>query len=111
MEVASWKVLCIANVSRVQSEVTHGGLGYGIDKERGFLLLVSLPLVLGDRALDVQALPRLEVVHVLGHGAVGVLLDDEVNGALLVDIADGGVWADDGLLHLRALVLGDDSSC
>jgi hypothetical protein len=66
--------------------------------------------LLGDGTLDIQALPRLEVVHVLGHGAVGVLLDEEVDGALLVDIGDGGVGADDRLLHLGAFVLGDDGS-
>lgn len=76
----------------------------------GHSLLVWRPLVLGDGTLDIKPLPWLEVVHVLGHGAVGVLLDDEVNGALLVNVADGGVGADDGLLHLRALVLGNDGS-
>ena len=44
----------------------------------------------------------------LGHGAAGVGLDYEVDTALLIYVADGRVGSDDGLLHLRALVLGDD---
>lgn len=75
------------------------------------LLLVRRPLVLRDRALDIESLAGLHVVHVLRHGSVGVLLDDELDGALLVDVARRGVRPDDGLLHLGALVLGNDSSC
>lgn len=86
----------------------HRGDARATRDQGDVLVLVGGPLVLGDGALDVQPLPGLEVVHVRGHGAVGVRLDEEVDGALLVDVADGRVGADHGLLHLGALVLGDD---
>lgn len=88
----------------------HGGDARAARDQGDVLVLVGGPLVLGDGTLDVQALPGLEVVHVRRHGPVRVLLDEEVDGALLVDVADGRVGADHGLLHLGALVLGDDGS-
>ena len=88
----------------------HGGDAGSSCNQGNVFMLVGRPLVFWDRALDVQTLPGLEVVHVLGHGSVGVLLDDEIDGALLIDIGDGSVGTNDGLLHLRALVLGDDGS-
>jgi len=72
------------------------------------LELVRGPWVLGDGSLDVQSLAGLHVMHVAGHGTVGVLLNNKVDGALLIDVADGCVWSDDGFLHVGALVLGDD---
>jgi hypothetical protein len=78
-------------------------------KERALLLFVLRPLVLWDGSLDVQPLAGLHVVHVARHGALLVLLDDEVDGTLLVDVASGRVRSNDGLLHVGALVLGDDS--
>jgi hypothetical protein len=84
---------------------------YTLFVQRNCPLFIFCPLVLWDRSLNIEPLARLHVVHVAGHGTLLVLLDDEVDGALLVDIADGCVGSDDGLLHVRALVLGDDSSC
>lgn len=80
----------------------------GWQGDGALLQFVSTVLELRNGAFDVKTLAGFHVVHVFGHWAVGVPLDDEVNGALLVYIADRRVRADDGLLHLRALVLCDD---
>jgi hypothetical protein len=50
-------------------------------------------------------------MHVLRHRAVGVGLDYEVDGTLLVYVANRCVWSDNWFLHLRALVLGNDGGC
>jgi hypothetical protein len=47
-------------------------------------------------------------VHVARHGALLILLDDEVDGTLLVDVADWRVRSNYGFLHLGAFVLCDD---
>lgn len=47
-------------------------------------------------------------MHVAGHCAIGVRLDDEINGALLINVANGCVRSDDGFLHFGTLVFRDD---
>lgn len=58
---------------------------------------VGLVLVLGDRTLEVEGVSGLELGDVGGHGAALVLLDEEVEEALIGDGGDGGVGTDDGL--------------
>ena len=73
-------------------------------------MLVRGPWVLGDRALEVEALAHVHVVHVLGHGPVRVLLDEQVNETDGIFVADWGVGPDRGLLVFRALVLRNESA-
>lgn len=47
-------------------------------------------------------------MHVLGHHAAGVFLDEQVDVPRSVLVGNGSVRADGRLLHLRALVLGDE---
>lgn len=89
-------------------ELVHGGNSSATSDQSDVVVLVGLPRVLGDRALHLKRLARYHVVHVLGHDATGVPLDNEVEVAGSVLVGDGGVWADGGLGHLRALVLGDE---
>ena len=89
-------------------ELVHGGDAGAASNQSNVVVLVLLPGVLGDGALHVEPLSGLHVVEVLGHGAARVLLDDEVEVADGVLVTDGGVGADDGLLHLRTLVLCDE---
>ena len=67
-------------------------------------MLVRLPRILGDRALEIQPLIRLHAVQMLAHGPILIPLDHEINVALRVLVADGRVWPDDRLLHLGPLV-------
>lgn len=89
-------------------ELVHGGDAGATSDEGDVVVLVGLPGVLGDGALHLERLAGGHVVHVLGHDATGVALDDEVEVAGLVLVGDGGVRANSRLLHLGALVLGDE---
>lgn len=89
-------------------ELVHGGDAGAAGDQGDVVVLVGLPGVLGDGALHLERLAGGHVVHVLGHDAAGVALDDEVEVAGLVLVGDGGVGADGGLLHLGTLVLGDE---
>jgi len=89
-------------------ELVHGGDSGATSDQSDVVVLVGLPRVLGDGSLHLKRLARCHVVHVLGHDSTGVPLDDEVKVAGSVLVGDGGVWADRGLGHLRALVLGDE---
>lgn len=93
------------------AELVHGGDASTASNEGNLVVLVGGPGVLGDGALEVESLTGTHVVHVLGHGAVGVALDDEVDVSFGILVADGRVWSDDGLLHLGTLVLGEEGSC
>ena len=89
-------------------ELVHGGDSGATSDQSDVVVLVGLPRVLGDRSLHLKRLARCHVVHVLGHDATRIPLDNEVEVAGCVLVRDGGVWADGGLGHLGALVLGNE---
>jgi hypothetical protein len=90
-------------------ELVHGGDAGTTSDQGDVVVLVGLPGVLGDGTLHVEPLSRLHVVKVLRHGTAGVLLDDKVDVADGILVTDGSVGTDDGLLHLGALVLCNES--
>ena len=45
-------------------------------------------------------------MHVLAHGTVGIPLNQEIDIPFCILVADGRIRSYDRLLHLRALVLG-----
>lgn len=90
-------------------ELVHGGDASTTSDQGNVVVLVGLPGVLGDGTLHVEPLAGMHVVKVLGHGTAGVLLDYEVDVANGVLVTDGSVGTNDGLLHLGALVLCDES--
>lgn len=69
-------------------------------------VLVGLPLVLGDRALERERLAHAQLVDVRRHRAPGVLLHQQVQVAGLVLVADGRVRPDGRLCVSFALELG-----
>lgn len=75
--------LVVGVVEDGAGELVHGGDTGTAGDEGDVGVLVLLPLVLGQRALDVEALAGNQVVDVGAHGAVGVLLDNEVKETLL----------------------------
>jgi hypothetical protein len=89
-------------------ELVHGGDSGATSDQSDVVVLVGLPRVLGDGSLHLKRLAGCHVVHVLGHDATGVPLDNEVEVTGSVLVRDRGVWANSGLRHLRALVLGDE---
>lgn len=89
-------------------ELVHGGDTGTAGNQGNVVVLVGLPRVLRDGALHLELLADSHVVHVLRHNATGVLLDNEVEVALGILVGNGSVRTDGGLLHLRALVLGDE---
>lgn len=102
--------LVVGVVKDGAGELVHGGDTGTSGNEGDVVVLVLLPGVLGDGTLHVKSLSGLHVVKVLGHGATGVLLDDEVEVADGVLVTDGSVGTNDRFLHLGTLVLGDQSS-
>jgi len=68
-------------------------------------VLVRRPRVFRKGTFDIEPLTRNHVVQMARHGPIGVFLDDEVEVALLVCVADGRVRADCGLLLLGSFVL------
>jgi len=94
------------------------------------VVLVGGPGVFGQRALEVEALAGRQFVDMGGHGAVGVLLDEEIHVAFGVYgeeldnkyrkclqrigystfVADGRVRPHHRLLHPRSLVLSQNSA-
>lgn len=90
-------------------ELVHGGDTGAAGNAGDVLVLVLLPLVLGEGTLDVETLARDHVVHVAGHGSLLVLLDHEVHESLGVLIRDGGVGTNDGLSSLGG-ELGQDGA-
>jgi len=89
-------------------ELVHGGDTGATGNQGDVVVLVGLPRVFGDGALHLQRLAGSHAVHVLGHDAAGVLLDDEVDVTGSVLVGNGGVGTDGRLLHLGALVLGNE---
>lgn len=65
------------------AQLVHRGDTGTTSDQRNVVVLVALPRVLADRALEVEPLAGLHVVEVRRHGSVGVLLDDEVEKAAL----------------------------
>lgn len=65
-------------------ELVHRGDAGAAGNESDVVVLVLGPGVLGKRALDVEGVADLEIVDVSAHGAVGVLLHQEVEEASLV---------------------------
>lgn len=64
-------------------ELVHGRDARAAGHEGDVVVLVLRPAVLGEGALEVEALAGRQVVEVRAHGAVGVLLDEQINEALL----------------------------
>ena len=89
-------------------ELVHGSDTGAASNQGDVVVLVGLPRVLGNGALHLKGLSGSHAVHVLGHDAARVPLDDEVDVAGGVLIRNRSVGADSRLLHLRALVLGDE---
>lgn len=74
--------LVIGVVEDGADELVHGSDTGAAGNEGDVLVLVSLPGVLGKRALDVEALAGSHVMEVGAHGTTLVLLDQEVNVTL-----------------------------
>lgn len=75
--------LIVGVVEDGAAELVHGGDTGSASNESDVVVLVLGPGVLGEGSLDVESLSRGHVVHVCAHGAVRVLLDQEVHEALL----------------------------
>lgn len=75
--------LVVGVVEDGSAELVHRGDASAASNERNVVMLVLGPGVLGQRALEVKALTRNEVVDVSAHGAVGIFLDQQINVALL----------------------------
>lgn len=86
-------------------QLEQGGDAGTTANQRDVLELVGLPLPLDYRALERNSVVGLQVGHVLGELALRVRLDYELNGALLVDVRNGCVGADD------VISLGGDVFC
>lgn len=109
-------------------ELPHGRDAGAARYQGDVVVLVGLPGILGQGTLDVEAMALDHVVQVRRHGAVGVLLHEEVNVALGILktvlarptrtgigkkrtlVTDGGIRPHNGLLHVRSLVLGQDGA-
>lgn len=74
--------LVVGVVEDGAEELVHGADTGAASNEGNVLVLVRLPRVLGERALDVEALAGSHVVEVGAHGTTLVLLDQEVDIAL-----------------------------
>jgi len=70
-------------------------------------MLIRTPWVLGNRPLEIQPLVRLHAMQMLAHWSIRVLLNHEIQIPFFILIARRSVWPDDRLLHLRALVFGE----
>jgi len=112
-------------------ELVHRRDAGAAGEEGDVLVLVGVPCVLGDGALELDALAGLDVVQVRGHGAVGVFLDEErevaslvctcvsdillhttVQGSeMLTLIADWRIWAYDEFFLPWSLVPGQQRRC
>lgn len=120
--------LVLGVLEDLASQLVHGGDTSTTGDQADMLVLVGLPGVFGDRSFELQALVDVHAVQVLGHGAVGVDLDYEVevagllcgNGVNLLRvytgtgartfIAHGCVGTDDRLLGALGLELGQQGS-
>lgn len=85
-DVAKYKSdlgLVLGVVEDGAGELVHGGNTGATSDEGDVVVLVLLPGVLGQGALEVESLARSHVVQVCAHGAVRVLLDKQVEEALV----------------------------
>lgn len=111
-------------------ELPHGRYTCAAGNEGDVVVFVRRPGIFWDWAFDVEGVAGFEGVDVLGHGAVGVLFDDEVEEAagvyivgqtrlldgnigiqLLTFVAGRGIRFDRRLLILRPFELGDQRTC
>lgn len=76
--------LVVGVVKDGAAELVHGGNASTAGNKGDVVVLVLGPGVLGERALDVQALANSHVVEVVAHGAIGVALDQEIHVAALI---------------------------
>lgn len=65
-------------------KLVHRGDTSTTGNQSDVVVLVGLPRVLDDRALEGQGLVDVQGVDVLGHGSIGIDLDDEIKVAGLV---------------------------
>lgn len=76
--------LVIGVLEDLAGKLVHGGDASAAGNQAHVVVLVGLPGVLGDGALEVELVVDLQAVDVLGHRTVGVGLDDELEVAGLV---------------------------
>lgn len=70
--------LVLGVLEDVAGELVHGSDTSATGKQNNVVVLVSLPRVLGKGTLEVQTLTNVHAVQVLGHGAVRIALDHEL---------------------------------
>lgn len=75
--------LVVGVVEDGAADLVHGRDAGAAGDERNVLVLVGRPGVLGQWALEVEALAGHHVVHMRGHGATLIFLDDQVHEAFL----------------------------
>ena len=93
-------------VGRVEVDLRRDACSTGDQSD--VIVLVRLPWILGDRALEIEPLIRLHGMQVLTHRPVGIPLDHQIDIPLRILVARRRVRPDNGLLHLGALVLGEE---
>lgn len=125
--------LVLGVLEDLADELVHGSDTGTTGNQGNVLMLVGLPLVFGERALEGKTLVNVHAVQVLRHRSVGVGLDDKlevarlvchgdkylllfffyimiIRGQMVTFIAGGGVRTEDGLLGANGLELGQESS-
>lgn len=70
--------LVLGVLEDMAGKLVHGGDTSATGDQADVVMLVGLPGVLDDRTLHRQSLVNVEGVDVLGHGAIGVGLDNEL---------------------------------
>lgn len=65
-------------------QLVHGRDARATGDQGNVLVLVGLPGVLGDRALEIQTLAYVHAVKVFRHGTIGIALHDEIQVAGLI---------------------------
>jgi len=76
--------LVLGVLADVTGELVHGGDTSTTGDKSDVVVLVGLPGVLDNGALERKALVNIQRVNVLGHGAIGVGLDNKLEEAGLV---------------------------
>lgn len=95
--------LVVGVLENLTSQLVHGSDTRTTGDQGDVVVLVSLPGVLGKRALEFHALADIHAVEVLRHGAVGVSLDDklELAGFLYRSISSNSMQRLNGLTYLH----------
>jgi hypothetical protein len=104
-------------------QLEHGCDARPASDQSDVVVLVCRPRVFGNWTFEVEALAGCHAVHVLGHGAVGIAFDHQIEvasfictdrsavmqgmGDWLTFVTDGCVWSDHRLLHIWRLDLCD----